>query len=138
PNQTASGLPDRLGTETWNFMSIHHGDFIQLAPSLPQGQAALVYIDAPLFSGRQRRNRAPGPSYDDRWPGGLAEYLAFLRALLSAVRPLLTPHGVLALHLDWRAAHHGRFELERLLGADAFVNEIIWSYRTGGGSKRSL
>ncbi len=127
-----------LSPETCNAMSVHHGDFMQLAPSLPQGEAALVYIDPPFFSGRKRRNRAPGPSYDDRWPGGLAEYLGFLRGLLTAVRPLLTPHGVLALHLDWRAAHHGRFELERLLGAGAFVNEIIWSYRTGGGSKRSL
>jgi DNA modification methylase len=64
--------------------------------------------------------------------------MAFLRRLLEAAAPLLTPDGVLALHLDWRATHHGRIELERLFGPRGFVNEIIWAYRTGGGSKRML
>ena len=115
-----------------------HGDAIEVAPRLPRGLADLVYIDPPFFSGRNRRNRKDGPSYDDRWPGGLSEYLGFLRKLLEGVQPLLAPEGLIALHLDWRAAHHGRVELERLLGAKGFVNEIIWSYRTGGGSKRFL
>jgi DNA modification methylase len=115
-----------------------HGDALKIAPTLKRGTAALVYLDPPFFSGRKRRNRGAGPAYDDRWPGGLAEYLAFLRKLLEAAKPLLMPNGLLALHLDWRATHHGRFELERLFGANGFVNEIIWSYRTGGGSKRNL
>jgi DNA modification methylase len=115
-----------------------HGNALEIAPTLKRGKAALVYLDPPFFTGRKRRNRSAGPAYDDRWPGGLAEYLAFLRKLLEAAQPLLKPHGLLALHLDWRAAHHGRFELERLFGTAGFVNEVIWSYRTGGGSKRSL
>ncbi|MCB9933110.1 MAG: site-specific DNA-methyltransferase [Planctomycetes bacterium] len=114
------------------------GNALELAPAMPPGEAALAYLDPPFFSGRRRRNQAGGPAYDDRWPGGMVEYLSFLRGLLNAVHPLLKPNGVLALHLDWRAAHHGRLELERLFGPDAFVNEIIWSYRTGGVSRRSL
>jgi site-specific DNA-methyltransferase (adenine-specific) len=117
---------------------ILHGDAIELAATLPQGEAALLYLDPPFFSNRRRKHPGEGPGYDDRWPGGLAEYLAFLRRLLESARPLLAPHGVLALHLDWRAAHHGRIELERLFGDKAFVNEIIWSYKTGGLSKRWL
>ena len=115
-----------------------HGDIFDVAPGLPQGKAALVYIDPPFFSGRKRSNRSDGPSYDDRWPGGLGEYLAFLRRLLESTQPLLKANGVIALHLDWRAAHHGRIELERLYGPNAFVNEVIWSYRTGGLSRRWL
>ena len=115
-----------------------HGNALEIAPTLPQGKAALVYLDPPFFSGRKRRNRGDGPEYDDRWPGGLAEYLAFLRKLLECASPLLATNGVLGLHLDWRAAHHGRLELEQLFGPKGFVNEIIWSYRTGGGSKRML
>ena len=118
--------------------SIVHGDALAIASSLPQGKVALLYLDPPFFSGRKRSNRGKRPAYDDRWPGGLAEYLRFLRSLLEAGHPLLTPDGVIALHLDWRATHHGRLELERLLGPGGFVNEIIWSYRTGGGSKRML
>lgn len=117
---------------------IVHGDALEIAPTLPQGEAGLVYIDPPFFSGRKRRNRKDGPEYDDRWAGGLPEYLGFLRNLIEGVRGLMTRNGVLALHLDWRCAHHGRTELERLFGATGFVNEIIWSYKTGGGSKRSL
>lgn len=119
-------------------MTLIHGDALEVAPTLPKGEAALIYLDPPFFTGKRRRNRDGGPAYDDRWPGGLAGYLAFLRSLIETARPLLTPHGILALHLDWRAAHHGRIELERVFGARGFVNEIIWAYRTGGGTKRAL
>jgi DNA modification methylase len=114
-----------------------HGDALKVAPTLPAGSIDLVYLDPPFFSGRVRKHRI-GPAYDDRWPGGLAAYLAFLRSLLESAKPLLAPNGLIALHLDWRAAHWGRVELERLFCASAFVNEIIWSYRTGGTSKRWL
>lgn len=118
--------------------TVLHGDAVAVAASLPRRCAQLVYLDPPFFTGRRRRNAAGGPEYDDRWPGGMTQYLAFLRGLLEAAVPLLAPDGVIALHLDWRASHWGRLELERLLGADNFVNEIIWAYRTGGGSKRHL
>ena len=122
-------------------MSTHciiHGDALKIAGTLPPHAAALVYLDPPFFTGRRRANRGGGATYDDRWPGGMTEYLAFLRELVAAASRLLSPTGVIALHLDWRASHHGRIELERVFGADGFVNEIIWAYRTGGGSKRTL
>ncbi|MBX3461227.1 MAG: site-specific DNA-methyltransferase [Planctomycetes bacterium] len=118
--------------------TVIHGDAIAVAGALPRRCAQLVYLDPPFYSGKRRRNRKGGPEYDDRWPGGMTEYLAFLRGLLAAATPLLKPTGVIALHLDWRASHWGRLELERLLGVNNFVNEIIWAYRTGGGSKRFL
>lgn len=117
---------------------VHHGDAIEQAANMAPGRAQLVYLDPPFFSGKLRRNRAGGPAYEDRWPGGMAEYLAFLRRLIGAAKPLLAPTGVIALHLDWRASHHGRLELEQAFGHESFVNEIIWAYRTGGAGKRSL
>ncbi|MDC1141920.1 site-specific DNA-methyltransferase [Planctomycetota bacterium] len=113
------------------------GDFLESSSSLPQGNAALVYLDPPYFSGRERRNNDDGPSYEDRW-ASLDDYLAFLRRLVGAAQSLLAPNGVIALQLDWRASHHARLILENAFRADAFVNEIIWSYRTGGLSKRWL
>jgi DNA modification methylase len=115
-----------------------HGDALEVAARLEAGSVDLLYLDPPFFSQRMRANAAGGAAYDDRWPGGLAEYLAFLRALLAACKPMLAANGVLVLHLDWRAAHWGRVELEALFGSDAFVNEIIWAYRTGGQSRRYL
>lgn len=119
-------------------IELHCGDALQLAATLPRGSAQLVYLDPPFFSRKRRRNAPDGPQYDDRWPGGMAEYMAFLRALIGAAKPLLAPTGVIALHLDWRASHHGRVELERVFGEKHFINEIIWAYKTGGAGKRFL
>ncbi|MCC6573140.1 MAG: site-specific DNA-methyltransferase [Planctomycetes bacterium] len=117
-------------------VELHLADALELAPRLPRASVDLLYLDPPFFTQREQKRGSKG--YDDRWPGGLADYLAFLRRLVEACVPLLSERGVIALHLDWRAAHYGRLELERALGADNFVNEIIWSYRTGGLSKRWL
>lgn len=111
------------------------GDALALAPTVAPGSVQLVYCDPPFFSGKRRS--ADNGSFDDRWQG-MDEYLAFLRALIAGARPLLAPTGLMALHLDWRASHHGRLELERALGPRNFVNEIIWSYRTGGAGRRHL
>ncbi len=118
-------------------IQILHGDSLQLAQTIQGGKAALVYLDPPFFSGRQRRNSAAGPAYEDRW-SSFDEFLQFIESLVNAGKRLLSEHGILILHLDWRASHHGRMILESAFGVDAFVNEIIWSYRTGGLSKRWL
>jgi site-specific DNA-methyltransferase (adenine-specific) len=49
---------------------------------------------------------------------------------------LLQPSGVLFVHLDWRAAHYAKVLLDDIFGAGNFLNVIIWSYRTGGVSRR--
>ena len=134
-NASQAGGPARVSPPT---CTVTHGDALQLAPAFPRGTVRLAYVDPPFFSGRVRRNQPQGPAYDDRWPGGLTQYLEFLRALLNSLAPLLAPHGVLALHLDHRATHWARLELDRLFGEKGFINEIIWAYRTGGGSRRHL
>jgi len=42
------------------------------------------------------------------------------------------------IHLDWHAVHPAKVALDDLFGRDSFINEIIWSYRTGGTSGRWL
>ncbi|UCG34322.1 MAG: site-specific DNA-methyltransferase, partial [Phycisphaerales bacterium] len=39
-------------------------------------------------------------------------------------------------HLDWHAVHYVKVLLDRVFGPENFLNEIIWSYRTGGTSPR--
>jgi site-specific DNA-methyltransferase (adenine-specific) len=118
--------------------TVIHGDALEVATRLPAGCVDLLYIDPPFFTNRERRHSKDGPGYDDRWPGGMAEYLAFVRGLVGASRRLLSSDGVFVLHLDWRAAHWGRIELESEYGPEGFINEIVWAYRTGGQSKRYL
>ena len=62
--------------------------------------------------------------------------LAFLRPRLEQMHRLLGDRGSLYVHVDWRAAHYVKVALDDIFGADHFLNEIIWSYRTGGRSKR--
>lgn len=119
-------------------VTLIQGDALQVAPTLAPQSAQLLYLDPPFFSGRVRQNQPGGARFDDRWPGGLAAYLAFLRQLIEVAAPLVARRGVIALHLDWRACHHARLELDRVFGPRSFVNEIVWAYRTGGAGKRHL
>ena len=97
----------------------------------------LIYADPPFNS-----NRTVGlagdsaPTFPDRHKGGLRGYLAFLRPRLAEMRRLLPPHGSLYVHLDWRTVHYVKIMLDELFGADHLLNEIIWSYRTGGRTGR--
>jgi DNA modification methylase len=48
----------------------------------------------------------------------------------------MKPTGSVLLHVDWRTSHHARLLLDDLLGADRFVNHLVWSYGLGGSSPR--
>ncbi len=130
------------------------GDSLDLAEKLlaahpsQDGRAGglidFIYIDPPYFSGSDYSAR-PGArggervhAYTDRWEGGMDEYLAMLRPRLSAMRSLLKPTGLIAVHLDWHAVHYVKVMLDGLFGADRFVNELIWAYKSGGAGRRSF
>lgn len=104
--------------------------------SLPDGCCQLIYADPPFFTGKTHVRANGEHTLADAWPGGLESYLGFLRPRLARMRELLSPTGVLCLHLDWHASHHGRLLLDEIFGADQFLNEVIWSYRTGGVAQR--
>lgn len=59
------------------------------------------------------------------------EYLDFLRPRLRDMHRLLSTRGSLYVHLDWRAVHHVRLMLDEIFEPENFLNEIIWSYRSG-------
>ncbi len=104
------------------------------------GQASLVYLDPPFFTGRQhrqvtRRREASGvfsreeqPAFDDRWEN-LHAYLTALEARLHYARALLAPHGSLVLHVDPKTSHYAKVLLDELFGPECFASEIVWRYR---------
>ncbi|MBR3763344.1 MAG: site-specific DNA-methyltransferase [Clostridia bacterium] len=112
-------------------------------------QAQCVYIDPPFMTGdsftRRRRFGQSGwkkgtpapeyPAYADRY-GTRESYLAFLRGLIENAHKLLSQTGVLALHLDWRTSAYGRILCDEVFGEELFLNEIIWSYESGGRAKK--
>ena len=112
------------------------GDALEVLRALPDAHVDLVYVDPPFATGRKMRG-AQG-SYDDRTPGGLDAYLAWLAPVLVETRRVLAPRGSLFVHLDFRAVHHARVALDRIYGAQRLVNEIVWCYAVGGKSARSF
>lgn len=101
----------------------------------------LVYMDPPFNTGgafcvgSANGGRAAGhtPAYRDDMP--FDEYLAFMEARLRALVPLLAPNASVFLHADGRAIHYLKVMMDEVFGAERFINEIIWSYRSGGGAK---
>ena len=97
-----------------------------------------IFADPPFFSGRTYRSPSGGaPSgFQDRWPGGLDSYLAWLGKRFQVMWELLSDTGTMMVHLDAHAVHYVKVELDRIFGRDHFLNEIIWHYTGGGRSKR--
>lgn len=114
-----------------------------------RGRVQCVYLDPPFMTGASfRRKRSWGeqgwrrgspaldlPGYEDRFPDEKT-YLQLLRRMITAGRELLRPEGVFCLHLDWRMSGQARLMCDRIFGRDRFLNEIIWSYESGGRSKK--
>ncbi len=102
---------------------------------LPGGGIDLIYADPPFFTGKRRAPASGGHAFADSWPGGVGDYVAFLRPRLAEMRRLLAPTGALYVHLDWHAVHYVKVLLDEVFGYENFLNEIVWSYRTGGLSR---
>ena len=116
------------------------GDNLHIMRSIPSNTVDLIYIDPPFFSGRNY-NKIWGDnnelrSFEDIWKGGLDGYLIWLNARLYEMKRILKSTGSIYLHCDWHASHYIKVEMDKIFGYDFLQNEIIWSYRSGGGSKR--
>ncbi|MGE5333211.1 MAG: DNA methyltransferase [Nitrososphaerota archaeon] len=110
------------------------------------GQIKLIYIDPPFATGLDFTSRITLPgsapaarvtriAYRDTW-ADLDSYLRWLDETLALLRDLLADDGALMLHCDWRAEGMLRLLLDDIFGAENFRNAIIWSYRSGGASRR--
>lgn len=128
------------------------GDNLRVLAELPDAFAQLVYIDPPFNTGRAqvrervraiadpeaRRIGFGGRTYRTERVGrsGYADsfddYVGFLMARIEASLRCLEPRGSLFVHLDYREVHYVKVALDRLLGRDRFLNEIVWAYDYGG------
>ncbi len=127
------------------------GNVMALPPEFRNlaGKAQCVYLDPPFMTGEKFMRRRPYgeagwktgtpapryPAYEDRYTSE-KEYLRLLRRLVGASRDLLQETGVFYLHLDWRMAAPARIMCDKVFGKTRFLNEIIWTYESGGRSRR--
>ena len=114
------------------------------------GKLQMVYIDPPFFSkatydavihlegmGKKGEDLSlKVPAYTDVWDQGMQQYLTMLSARLYLIRDLLSEEGTIWVHLDWHASHYVRILLDEIFGEKRFVNEIIWTYKSGGSGKK--
>lgn len=69
-------------------------------------------------------------------PNQLMAYLVMMAVRLLELHRVLKPTGSLYLHCDPTASHYLKVLLDTIFGARHYRNEIVWSYKTGGASRR--
>jgi site-specific DNA-methyltransferase (adenine-specific)/adenine-specific DNA-methyltransferase len=81
------------------------------------------------------KGEAQESAFADDWGTNPSAYLQMMYDRLILAHRLLSPTGVLYVHLDYRMSALVRLILDELFGPDHLFNEIIWHYRSGGRSR---
>ena len=101
---------------------LFQGDNLEILHNMPGGSVDLICTDPPFNTGKD------WGAFDDRWEGGLDEYLKFMEARAVEMRRVLKDTGSLYLHCDPTASHYLKVMLDGVFGIKQFRNEIIWCY----------
>ncbi len=105
------------------------------------GRVQLIYLDPPFGTGDTFRIKVGSgkkqlnlPAFSDDMDE--ASYLRWMHGILSGAHELLSDSGSIYLHIDYRMSAKMRLLLDEIFGAQNFMNEIIWCYKSGGRSTR--
>lgn len=103
----------------------------------------MIYIDPPFFTKsdysaviKRGEESITEHAYADKWERGMPEYLEMLSVRLMLMKDLIADDGLIWVHLDWHAVHYVKIIMDEIFGEKNFVNEIIWTYKSGGSSKK--
>ena len=113
-----------------------------------QGGIKLIYIDPPFDVGAdfsmnlevgggsftKQPNILEELAYRDTWGKGADSFIAMIYERLVLMRSLLADNGSIYVHCDWRVNSYIRLVLDEVFGKANYVNEIVWSYISGGVS----
>ena len=121
--------------------TVFHGDIRTASGELLKscaGQARVVYLDPPFGTGGSfefRRGKRMTAYTDQLSP---EEYADMIGEAVRLGRELLADDGTLFLHIDYRKSALCRGICDEVFGEEAFTNEIIWAYRSGGRSQKAF
>lgn len=99
-----------------------------------KNKVKLIYIDPPFATEDEFRSTTGAKAYNDKKKG--AEFLEFLRRRLLLAREILADDGSIFVHMDQKMGHYVKMILDEVFGKNAFRNEIVWCYKSGGASSR--
>ncbi|MHB9295022.1 putative adenine-specific DNA-methyltransferase [Pillotina sp. SPG140] len=116
------------------------GDNLKILKKIESETVALIYLDPPFFSNKNYEviwgDAGEIRSFEDRWSGGMDQYITWLRPRIEESYRILKKTGSLFVHCDWHAdAYIRTLILDPLFGEKNFRNHIIWCY-TGPSSGR--
>lgn len=138
------------GQEIYENLLYHGDNTIAIVDLLNKGykdKLDLIYIDPPFFTMANYKNRVEinylGErkvlqihAYTDVWKEGFDEYLTMIATRLILMKELLSEKGSIYVHVDFRTVHYIKIIMDYIFGMDNFLNEVIWSYKSGGTSKK--
>ncbi len=75
-------------------------------------------------------------AYRDMWGKGTDSYLHMMFERLSLMKGLLSEKGSIYVQCDWRVTAILRSVIDEVFGIDAYRNEVIWHYQSGGRQER--
>ena len=114
-----------------------------------KGKIDLIYVDPPFYSKAdysiklniqsdklEEDVKVKQIAYTDHWEGGLEDYLRMICLRLYMMKELLSDTGSIWVHLDWHVSHYVKLIMDEIFGAENFINEVIWNYKSGGTSSR--
>lgn len=143
-----TGLKSLFDQESKHMNILYHEDNIYaMTDLLNKGyKLDLIYIDPPFFTMSDYINRVElefqgekrvieYKAYSDIW-SSFEDYLEMLTIRLILMKELLSDKGSIYLHVDFRTVHYLKVIMDEIFGVDNFLNEIIWSYKSGGTSNR--
>jgi site-specific DNA-methyltransferase (adenine-specific) len=136
--------------------TIYFGDNLPILQEMKSESVDLIYIDPPFNTGKRQsrtqiktqrsttgdRTGFSGNRYQTIRLGSreyldiFDDYLAFLEPRLVEAYRILSAHGTLYFHIDFREVHYCKLLLDQIFGRQCFLNEIIWAYDYGGRTKK--
>lgn len=136
--------------------TVYHADNLQVLQSLQAACIDLIYIDPPFNTGKKQtltqiktelnengdRTGFQGKRYQTIKLGSQSyadlydDYLTFLEPRLREAYRVLSSHGSLYFHIDYREVHYCKLLLDQIFGRESFINEIIWAYDYGARTRK--
>ncbi|MBA7581071.1 hypothetical protein ES708_22971 [subsurface metagenome] len=108
------------------------GDNLEALKSIGSESVDLIYIDPPFFSNKNYEviwgDEAEIRSFEDRWEGGIENYIAWMKPRVQLMYEVLKPTGSFYLHCDWHADAHLRIMMDEIFERKNF--------RKGGKNKK--
>ena len=116
------------------------------------GKIDLIYIDPPFATGAnfsftasigsegesifKKQSLIEEKAYRDTWGDGEDSFIVMMHKRLDLMRNLLSEHGSIYVHCDWRVNSILRLILDEIFGSEKHRNQIIWHYQSGGRQER--